>query len=142
MEYKLDYDALVEYIENEAIVGKTLENPNSLAQIMLIWAHRQSEADQTQAIIEDAILKLEETITVGDVRCSYYGPRTEYVGWEETIDKTPLDQDQLETLDALIEKHTTVVEKIDFKAICEEMGIGRPELPDKKPARALLKRLK
>lgn len=111
--------------------SKMAEDPNYLARIMLEWYDMQNIANEYKELIEEAVIKRGETFDVGTIRCSFYNPADVFETWEYAAENKGLS---IET----IAKHTSLVERIDYKAYCEELGITRKRV-DVKPARAVLK---
>ena len=85
-------------------------NPSDLARVLLRWEKIYIALQAQEVLIEQAILDLEKTVTVGNVRASYSGGRKTY-GYETAGINAP---------QVIIDNHSKTVIKTDWKAVCEE----------------------
>ena len=95
---------------------------SELAALMLQWESVQKRADGMKAAIADAVLQLEETQSVGNVRATYSGGR-------KTYDYQVVGSDAPATL---IEAYMTekVVVNIDYrKLVLDGMKIEQAQVP-------------
>ena len=92
-------------------------NASELAQKMLEWEQKKRELDALTAEIETAVLEVAQTQTVGNVRATYSGGRKMYA-YEETVLARNNDADA-----PVLQAHTTVVLQVQWKAVCDALGI-------------------
>ena len=89
-------------------------NTNELAQKMLDWGKAKLDLDALEMEISEAVLELEKTQTVGNVRASYSAGR-ETKDYDAVHDQIPLD---------IIEKYSRV--ETAWAKACEEAGVVAP----------------
>ena len=89
---------------------------NALALTMINWYRVQEQADQLAAAIRDTVLDLEETVTTGLVRASYSKGRKTYQ--YRVYGGVKLREFDAETYDEILDAHTTLTPKIDWRTIC------------------------
>jgi len=88
-----------------------------LAEKMLEYGDAQTKADELRAEIEDAVLVLGATQTVGNVKATYRNPRKTYD--YKTAGRTANP--------SVIIKFTTQLEpKVDWKKVCAEIEADVP----------------
>jgi hypothetical protein len=94
---------------------------SELAKMMLQWEKLQNRADELKAAIVDSVLQLEETVTAGNVKATYYRGRKSY-------DYSAVGQDAPQ---ALKDKYTEApAPKTDWrKLVVEGMGIDASQIP-------------
>lgn len=90
-------------------------NASELAQRMLEWERVKAELDALTTEIEDAVMDLGETQTVGKVRASYSGGRKTY-DYETAGQNAPPS-----IIEDFTEEVTTI--KTDWRSICKKAGI-------------------
>lgn len=93
------------------------DDPSLLANAMLEWEQIQAHADQLAFYIQDAVMNIEQTQTVGNVRVTYSTGRKTYDYEEAATDHPSVSQ-------ATIDLYSKRILKIDWKAICTHAGIG------------------
>lgn len=84
-------------------------NQSELAQKMLEWETLVGKTNTLGKEIEDAVLELGKTVDVGNVRASYSGGRKKY-HYEEAGSNAHY---------STIKRHTALVQKVDWKKVCE-----------------------
>lgn len=87
---------------------------SSLAQTMLQWERAKKQLDDIETAIQDAVLQIGKTQTVGNVRASYSKGRKSY-DYQAAADGHPM------VSSATIELFTTP--KVDWRGICKRVGI-------------------
>lgn len=92
---------------------------SKLAQKMLEWETLVRQLDVLGAEIEDAVLELGETVDAGNVRASYSGGRKKY-HYEEAGSDAPY---------SVINLHTTLQQKVDWKKVCIMAGYQAEDIP-------------
>ena len=101
---------------------------SELAALMLQWESVQKRADGMKAAIADAVLQLEETQSVGNVRATYSGGRKTY-DYQEAADGHPMVND------ATVELFTTIpAPKVDWRGICKHAGIDNVPFTESAPS--------
>jgi len=88
-------------------------NASELAQRMLEWESMKRALDALTGEIEAAVLELEQTQTVGNVRASYSKGRKSY-NYQAAIEATPLEPGSLAPFETV---------HIDYRSACKEFGI-------------------
>ena len=93
----------------------------ALSKYMIEWKEAQEKADALQLAIRDTVLKLEETITVGNIHAVYSEGRKTY-NYEDVAEDATAEQ---------IAKQTyPQPDKIDYrKIVLDEMKIPLEVLP-------------
>jgi len=87
---------------------------SALAKLMLDWEQVQQRADEIKEAIQDAVLQICKTQTVGNVRATYSAGRKSY-DYREAADGHPM------VSNATIGLFTTP--SIDWRSICKHVGI-------------------
>jgi hypothetical protein len=90
---------------------------SELARTMLEWEKVQREADRLKALIQDAVLDLKATQTVGAVRATYSkGRKTyDYQGAIEAAEESgDLDWEDLEPFEEV---------KLDYRRACNTLSL-------------------
>lgn len=103
-----------------------MTDKNRLAHMMLRWADQKDEIEALEWEIKQAVMDLKETVITGEVRARYNSPR-------QTFDYQKAAEDYLE-IDSnhytqAVEDRTTVIEKINWKAICDDENIEQTNIP-------------
>lgn len=107
-------------------------NATELATRMLEWETTQRAADALRAEIEAAVLALGKTQTVGNVRATYSAGRKSYD--YEAVARAGMgsnDPAEAEIWWNVKDEHAQVIDKIDWKAVCETMHVAVDEIPVK-----------
>lgn len=92
-------------------------NASELASKMLEWEQKKRELDALTAEIEAAVLEVQQTQTVGNVRATYSGGRKSY-DYESAV----LSRNNAEDAPVL-QAHTVTVLQVQWKAVCDALGI-------------------
>lgn len=87
---------------------------SELAQKMLDWGKMRSDLDLLEAEIQQAVLEVGKTQTVGNVRATYSAGR-ETKDYDAVHDQIPFD---------VIEKYSKV--EVAWAKACEEAGVTAP----------------
>jgi len=112
---------------NEIFIDDPL-NPSELARLMLDWDKLQKQADTIKTWIEYQIREIaKETVTVGNVRCTYSKARMSYEYETAAMDK--LKEFKTEEQTAILAKHTETVTKTNWIAIVKDLSIETDEIP-------------
>ena len=90
---------------------------SELAKLMLDWEQAQTQADALKLKIQDAVLALGKTQTVGNVRATYSQGRKSY-DYETGAVEHPAF-----TLD-IATQHSKMV--VDWRTVCKELGAQAP----------------
>jgi len=98
---------------------------SELAMKMLAWEQAKKNLDTLEKEIEEAVLALGKTQTVGNVRATFSNGRKTY-DYETAAVEHPLFNPSTRAL------FTKVVETVDWKAACEHLG--QEEIPVLKQA--------
>lgn len=88
-------------------------NASELAAMMLQWEAQRKALDELEKQIEQEVLALGKTFTVGNVRASYTQGRTTY-DYEGAVKAQHVPEH-------IVEMFTTP--KVDWRAICNEQGL-------------------
>jgi hypothetical protein len=97
---------------------------SDLAKKMLIWEALQRQLGRLEEEIADTVLILGETQVVGNVRATYYTGR-------KTFDYEMAGRNAPEPI---IKQHTTTIEKVDWKTVCELIGSEAPVKSQSEPS--------
>ena len=112
--------------------------PTELAKKMLEWQEAQAKADLLKMDIEQAVLAIRKTQTVGNVRATYSAGRKSYAydeAFGEALGKAgDLTMEALHLL-AIRDEHRKVI--YDYRAICEAAGIKDVPFTQSAPSVAL-----
>ena len=101
---------------------------SELAMKMLAWEQAKKSLDTLEKEIEEAVLALGKTQTVGNVRATFSNGRKTY-DYETAAVEHPMYHH------ATRELFTKVVETVDWKAVCEHMGVNEvPVLKQTEPS--------
>ncbi len=92
-------------------------NMSELAKMMLQWELAQRKADEIKEAIQDTVLQIGKTQTVGNVRASYSAGRKSYDYKEAAYDHPMVGRATIELFT------TTPVPTIDWRGICKHVGI-------------------
>jgi len=98
------------------ITGQPL-TASELANLMLQWEAQKQILEDIEEAIKTEVLAVGKTVDAGNVRASYSkGRRTfDYTLGGKIIETAPR---------TIIAEHTVNIEKIDWKAVCEDMQIA------------------
>jgi len=103
---------------------------SDLAKLMLEWEEAQKKADELKANIVDAIFVTKKTEVAGNVTASYFGGKRTFE-YESVARKHPgFKRDMTRTY----------IKKVDWKKICEILGIK--EIPFTKSAPSVSLKIK
>jgi len=92
-------------------------NDKELARKMLAYADAQERADRLRVVIESAVMDLQKTQTVGNVKATYRKGRKSF-DYKSAAEEHPM------VSDATIHLYTTQpAPKIDWRNICKHAGI-------------------
>ncbi|MCP4139079.1 MAG: hypothetical protein GY755_02120 [Chloroflexi bacterium] len=89
-------------------------NAKDLAEKMLEFSNAQTKANELKVEIEAAVMELEKTQEVGNVKATYRKPRKTYL-YEDAA--------KLRADHSTLDKHTKVTKRIDWREICKELDI-------------------
>lgn len=98
-----------------------------LAGKMLEWERKKRELDTLENEIAQAVLVMGKTQTVGNVRATYSGGRKSY-DYRGAADGHPM------VSDATLDLFTRTAVTIDWKKICEHVGIDDMPFTQSAPA--------
>lgn len=93
-------------------------DPSELARLMLEWEMLERKISILETRIKNAVLEQGESLTVGNVRASYYSGRKSY-DYQAAAKDAPQDIVAAFT--------TTPAPRVDWKGICEHLG--KDEIP-------------
>ena len=88
-------------------------NARELAYLMLKWAAISKQLDDIEATIRSEVLVVGKTQTVGNVRATFSNGRRTF---DYETPAKPIAPPEL------VVQHTEIIEKIDWKSICTEVG--------------------
>jgi hypothetical protein len=88
-------------------------NATELAKKMLEWQELMVQASAIEKEIQAAVLEVGKTQTVGNVRATFSNGRRTF---DYETPAKPIAPPELVVL------HTEIIEKIDWKKICDEVG--------------------
>ena len=91
-------------------------NNSELAMKMLEWEQMRNRLSAIEKEIQDAVLALGKTQTAGNVRATFSNGRKTY-DYESAASFHPMFNEATRAL------FTQTIEKVDWKAICEHMGV-------------------
>ena len=89
---------------------------SALARDMLLWEEKQREIQAIEERIKNAVLVLEKTQVVGDVRATYSGGRRAF-DYEAGARPLRLTAEQLKPYE---------VTKVDWKRVCDDNAVEAP----------------
>jgi hypothetical protein len=92
-----------------------------LTKKMLEWEEKKKELNILEKEIQEEVFLMRETFRAGNIIAKFSKGK-------KTYDYEAVGQDAPEKL---IEENTEVVEKINWKAICDAMGINKKIIPFK-----------
>ena len=95
------------------------------AKAMIRYEELFREMKALEELIYPHVLALESSQSVGNVTAKYTNGRTSYA-YEKVTEYLPLPQ-----LEPYIKKHTTTIEKVDWRSICKDLDYDPPI--DKEP---------
>ena len=98
--------------------SKTTQNPSVLAQRILDWEIAQRKADELAATIKRAVLQLEKTQVVGNVRATYNQGRKTYDYQGAAFTQKDYDKGEFEEI---VANHTEP--KVAWKNVCADLGM-------------------
>jgi len=88
-------------------------NASELANLMLKWEELRKQLDDIEATIRLEVLAVGKTQTVGNVRATFSNGRRTF---DYETPAKPIAPPEL------VMQHTEIIEKIDWKSICSEVG--------------------
>ena len=88
-------------------------NASELANLMLKWEELRKQLDDIEATIRLEVLAVGKTQTVGNVRATFNNGRRTF---DYETPAKPIAPPEL------VMQHTEIIEKIDWKSICDEVG--------------------
>ena len=92
---------------------ETNMNASELANLMLKWEELRKQLDDIEATIQSEVLIVGKTQTVGNVRASYSNGRRTF---DYETPAKPIAPPEI------VVQHTEIIEKIDWKKICDAVG--------------------
>ena len=93
---------------------------SKLAAVMLEWEETQRKADALKAQIEDAVLEIGKTQTVGNVRASYSAGRKSYdyeAAWSAAVAENRVTAEDLKDFGRV---------SYDYRNACKAFGYEAP----------------
>lgn len=103
---------------------KNQVDTSDLAMKMLRWEEAQRFADELRGAIEDTVMQIGRTQTVGNVRATYSKGRKSYDYREAAL------EGDVDVSNATIELFTvTPAPKTDWRKICEHVGVDKADIP-------------
>ena len=93
---------------------------SQLAKLMLRWESIKQELDEIEGYIVDSVLRIEETVEVGNVRASYSAGRKRY-NYQDVGSDAPT---------SLVAEYTKTVEQTDWRAlVMDGMQMSKDQIP-------------
>lgn len=118
---------------------------SELSMKMLEWEKLQNQIKALEKEIQTAVLEIGKTFDVGNIRASYSAGRREFNYQEACKDADPGIIDKCTTRSVVIDyeaifklvkiphdilsANTTLSTSIDWKAVCDEIGIEKDKIP-------------
>lgn len=90
---------------------------SNLARMMLRWEKLQLQADELRGAIEDTVMRIKRTQTVGNVRATYSAGRKSY-DYATAAKNCPQ-----------VTEYIYAVAPNDWRKICQHVGIEEGEIP-------------
>ncbi len=101
-------------------------SPSELALAMLKWEQLQREADKLRGLIEDAVMDLQQSQTVGAVKATYSGGRKSY-DYVAAVNRAMQTGNYP---DDILDPFTETIVKTDYrKAALDGLGIDKDAIP-------------
>ena len=97
-------------------------NAKELAEKMLAYGDAQEVANALKTEIETAVLDLEKTQTVGNVKAAFRNGRKSYDYKTAIISASDIHQDYFD-------ENTKIIKKVDYRAMCKAVRIAQEDIP-------------
>lgn len=94
---------------------------SALAATMLAWEQKKAELDALEKVIQNDVMEIGKTQTVGNVRASYSGGRKTY-NYQTTAYAAGATPDDVRDFTS---QPPTPAPVTDWKGVCESLGIDK-----------------